>query len=548
MDRRRLLGADASTQSINAPVKAADPAAEAAGVSVRFWLGFASIMFLMLQQGFQGGFTSPVLSTNCGDVEHGMAGSTSGSDSAAGTDLPCPECLNCELGLSLELQSTFVALPSLVAIPTSLLGGGFVDKLGRRRSLILANLGVVIGWAMVCAAPVPDPAQRAKLQASQLWPGLTTPTALMLVGGRVITSVCMNIQVIAATVWLGECCPSSVRGAIMTSTSYGWCGGTLVIYALGTVLEWRTLGMTAGGLALATLVLSSSLVESPRWLATHRGMPEAERALRQLRPAHAELRGTLADIARFASDSKHAAAGGEGGAGARDTAASSGPGPARLQPILLASVIMASVPLSGVLVVALFAGELLDKVFPAHRNAAAVVLPVAAGVGVTLAAAGIDRLGRRPMLMFSCVGMMLCMATMAGFYWCEERGEWVGLSQPAWEWAAFASLALYMMFNQAGLGPLATVLATELPAPSVRGLALGVAVATAGITQTATNYATLPVGNTIGYKWMFGFYAAANAAIALFVLLCVPETKGRTLEQIQDRQEEPLRSARTRAA
>ena len=48
-------------------------------------------------------------------------------------------------------------------------------------------------------------------------------------------------------------------------------------------------------------------------------------------------------------------------------------------------VLMAAVPLSGVLVVGTFAGEIIGGIFPAHRNAAAVVLPLAAAVGVAVA-------------------------------------------------------------------------------------------------------------------------------------------------------------------
>ena len=56
---------------------------------------------------------------------------------------------------------------------------------------------------------------------------------------------------------------------------------------------------------------------------------------------------------------------------------------------------------------------------------------------------GVDRVGRRVMLLFSCIGMVLCFAVMALYYRCHERGVWIwGLSQSAWEWAALSALVL----------------------------------------------------------------------------------------------------------
>ena len=69
-----------------------------------------------------------------------------------------------------------------------------------------------------------------------------------------------------------------------------------------------------------------------------------------------------------------------------------------------------------------FAGEIIGGIFPAHRNAAAVVLPLAAAVGVAAVSLGVDRFGRRVMLIFSCVGMVLCFAVMALYYHCHETG------------------------------------------------------------------------------------------------------------------------------
>lgn len=76
-----------------------------------------------------------------------------------------------------------------------------------------------------------------------------------------------------------------------------------------------------------------------------------------------------------------------------------------------------------------------------------------------------------------------------------------------------------MFFNQAGLGPLAAVVTTEIVDSTVRGLAMGVATMGAGLIAAGTNYVTLPIVDSIGYDWMFaGCGPAAGCPAALLLV------------------------------
>lgn len=380
----------------------------------------------MLGSGFIGGYTSPVLAVNCGAAVGSASSSDSGGDAVA-----CPECLNCELGLSVNLQSVLVSAPPLFGVPAALLGGAFVDCVGRRKGLALGSVLMLLGWIMIYATPRPDVAERSALETGAMMAQVLTPTALFLLGGRTLNYIALNIQVIAGTVWIAESCPSAIRGGVMTLISFGWCGGTLGVYALGNELRWRPLSFASAALALLTLLWCALFVESPRWLASHGGIKMAERSLRALRPKQARLDGMLAEIAESLLADKP------------QNPESAKAVPVRIWPIVVATTLMAAVPLSGVLVVGTFAGEIIGGIFPAHRNAAAVVLPVAAAAGVAAVAYGVDRYGRRAMLLFSTSGMVLCFVVMSLYYRCHERGIWMwGLSQSTWEWAALSALVL----------------------------------------------------------------------------------------------------------
>ncbi len=267
---------------------------ESGEVSARFWVAFACPLLVMVLQGVWGGFTSPVLSTNCG----GESDQSSSGSSAGGTGTACPHCMNCELDLSDRLQSIFVAAPSLVQIPLALLGGACTDYFGRRTTILIGGLVSLAGWGLMFFTPSPDAVDALKLHDSRLIPQLETMPWLMLFAGRLMAMVGSTLQVIACSVWVSESTPSSIRGGVMTYISFGWCGGTLIVFALGNVLMWRELCICGGAIALITTFLVIGLVESPRWLAANRGMDAAEEALRALRPASSRLEGTLAEIAQ----------------------------------------------------------------------------------------------------------------------------------------------------------------------------------------------------------------------------------------------------------
>jgi MFS family permease len=199
-------------------------------VSVRFWLGFSCVVFCMVHSGYFGGLTSPVLAANCG------TGSASGGvdtnderNSSSSDDVPCPECLNCQLHLSVQLQGMLSAAPSLLGIPASLVGGVAVDRFGRRRVLNLASCGVVLGWVLFFTVPVPNVVDQRMLESDSIWSQATSHTGLLLLSGRAIGAMFANIIVCAGSVWVAEVCPPAIRGSVMTTISLGWNFGALAV-------------------------------------------------------------------------------------------------------------------------------------------------------------------------------------------------------------------------------------------------------------------------------------------------------------------------------
>lgn len=141
----------------------------------------------------------------------------------------------------------------------------------------------------------------------------------------------------------------------------------------------------------------------------------------------------------------------------------------------------------------------------------------------------VDRAGRRPLLLISGTVMAACCTTLGAFFFMKSHGQDVsGLG-----WLPVASVCLYFIIFSLGFGPVPWVMLGELFAPEVKGAATAVASAVSWWLTFLTTCQFQPLVDAIGEGPTFWGFAALTALGVLFVAVCVPETKGRTLEQIQ---------------
>lgn len=145
----------------------------------------------------------------------------------------------------------------------------------------------------------------------------------------------------------------------------------------------------------------------------------------------------------------------------------------------------------------------------------------------------IDRVGRRPFLLFGSIGMAICLATVAIAFSGASVGEnGLELSDTSGTIALIAANAYVFLFNMSW-GPVMWVMLGEMFPNQIRGSGLAVA----GLGQWTANFAitmTFPVLLTsVGLAGAYGLYAFFAALSVLFVLKMVHETKGLELEEME---------------
>ncbi len=151
-----------------------------------------------------------------------------------------------------------------------------------------------------------------------------------------------------------------------------------------------------------------------------------------------------------------------------------------------------------------------------------------------IAIALVDKIGRKPLLMFGSVLMMLSLATMAFIFQTSVDANGVlDLSGDNENkgYVALVALNLFIVGFGASWGPIVWVMLGEMFSNQMRGAGLAVAASA----QWGANYlisATFPVMLGVSLGFAYGFYAVSAFLSLLFVMFLIPETKGKELESM----------------
>jgi sugar porter (SP) family MFS transporter len=168
----------------------------------------------------------------------------------------------------------------------------------------------------------------------------------------------------------------------------------------------------------------------------------------------------------------------------------------------------------------------------AGLSSASVAILAGVGVGIvnlalTLVALQlIDKVGRRPLLLVSLAGMAASLAALGLAFAVPLASGTLG-------WIAITSLMVYVGSFAIGLGPVFWLVLSEIYPLRIRGRAMSVGTMANWGANLLVALTFLTLTQVLGKPVTFWLYAAVSAGAWLFAYLLVPETKGKTLEEIE---------------
>ena len=396
--------------------------------------------------------------------------------------------------LSTTGESVVAAIVLLGAMLGAAVAGDVSDRLGRRW-VIFATALLFIAGSLACAL---------------------APEAGALMAGRFVVGVAIGVASMLTPLYLAEVSPTASRGAVTSLNQLCITLGILVSYLVGYAFSgggWRWM-LGLGAIPGAVLALGMlTLPESPRWLAGKGRMDEARAAVRRLR-GQADIEN---EVQQLRTDLQR-----EG----RKTAPWSALLAPGLRPALIVGAGLAAFQqITGINTVIYFAPQIFQAAGFSSASGAILATAGVGAVNVALTLVSIwlvDRAGRRPLLIVGQIGMAVCLIALAAAFLYGGAA-----------WITVAALAAYVGFFAIGLGPIFWVLIAEIFPLKVRARAMSVAtIANWGFNLVVT-ISFLELVATLGRPGAFALYAALTVAGLMFTLRFVPETKGRSLEQIE---------------
>jgi sugar porter (SP) family MFS transporter len=385
----------------------------------------------------------------------------------------------------------------------AMIGGGacgpITDWLGRRKLVLAAALVFAVG---------------------AIGAGLA-PSALALILFRFILGVAVGMASVVVPLYLSEMSPTEVRGTITSLNQFmiifGIFIANLVSYALAEAEAWRWMLGLAVIPSVAMLLGMLFMPETPRWLVKRGREAEARSVLLRTRSylSVEQEFANIKDIDRTETNKK----------GLAELRAS------WVKPLLIIGIGLAvGQQITGINTIIYYIPTTLAST--GLSNTEAVLANVGVGalnvvaIGIVVVFRLVDRLGRKPLLLWGSVGMTLSMAVLGVgsiLHFTPNTTAWV---------VVVGSVAFGMTFNLTW-GPVLWVMLSEIYPLKVRGMAMGMTVVLHW-GANATVSLTFPMLLTsVGAGGTFIGYALVGAAVLLFVYLLVPETKGRSLEEIE---------------
>jgi sugar porter (SP) family MFS transporter len=344
------------------------------------------------------------------------------------------------------------------------------------------------------------------------------PGTVLLVAARIVAGVAIGIASFVAPLYISEIAPVAIRGKLVSINQVALTSGIvvsyLIDYAFAGSQAWRWMFALAVVPAAAFGIGLLFIPDSPRWLIARGCADKARAVLKRIRSPE-DVEGEFDEIQQSVSQQKGS------------WSELIGP---LLRPAMIVGVGLAiAQQITGINTVIYYAPTIFKF---AGLSSASVAILASVGVGavnvvLTLVAMQlVDRVGRRPLLLVSLAGMALSICVLGLAFALPKLSGSLG-------WIAMVSLMVYVGSFAVGLGPVFWLMLSEIYPLRIRGRAMSVGTVANWGANLLVALSFLTLTKVLGKPATFWLYGAVSIGAWLFAFFLVPETKGKSLEQIE---------------
>ncbi|XP_008450688.3 sugar transporter ERD6-like 5 isoform X2 [Cucumis melo] len=414
---------------------------------------------------------------------------------AIGYSSPSEAGIMTDLDLTVSEYSVFGSILTVGAMIGAIVSGKLADYIGRRGTMGFAEIFCLLGWFLIAFSKA-------------VW---------WLDIGRLLVGFGMGVISYVVPVFIAEITPKELRGAFTTVHQLMICFGVSLTWLIGAFVNWRTLALIGAIPSVIQLVGLPFTPESPRWLTKNGQGLDCEDALQRLRGMNKDISAEVLEIQEYTELLKQL------------------PEPSVLdlfqrqyaRSLIVGLGLMVLQQFGGVNGIAFYVTSLFTSAgFSGNIGTialAAVQIPMTA-LGVVL----MDVSGRRPLLMISAAGTCLGSLCLALSFLFKDLQLWRSGSPTM----ALAGVLVFSGSFSLGMGAIPWVIMSEIFPINMKGLAGSLVTLVSWLGSWIVSYSFNFLFNWSSTGIFFIFSSICGFTV-LFVAKFVPETKGRTLEEIQ---------------
>nr|XP_053644123.1 facilitated trehalose transporter Tret1-like isoform X1 [Cherax quadricarinatus] len=385
-----------------------------------------------------------------------------------------------------------IALGAVVGCP---LAGYVMDLLGRRKTILVMCPFTFLGWITMALA--------VNLE--------------LVLTGRALCGLTTAFLFSAVPVYCSETPEAKVRGALGTLSSLFLTFGVVLSYVAGACFPWRISCYICGAPCLLTFAAIMLVPESPYWLLIKGKKADAEASLRWLRGPNYDFSKEIAEM-----EAKMLLVG-------KKLEFRELWRPRTRRPFLIALFMMTLQQASGGNILIMYTGTIFISAGVADHNMATVYAGLVQIVGTLLSVIMMDRAGRRPMIIISTAVMGTATLMLGVYYYVHNV---MGNFWP--RWVPLITVLVAVFGYCLGCRTIPWLLSAELFNTTIRSTANAVTL----FYNRFLNFTVIQVypffEEAAGAHTVFAVFGALCLTCCIISFICVPETKGKTLEQIQE--------------
>lgn len=379
--------------------------------------------------------------------------------------------------------------------------GYFCQKFGRKLTMLTMVLPFILGWALIIWAN-----------------GVGT-----LIAGRFFLGIASGAFCVAAPMYTGEIASKQIRGILGSFFQLMVTIGILFVYAVGSGVNAFTVSIICGVIPLVFGAVFVFMPESPQYLVIKGESDKAVASIKWLRGSKYDAQAEVAELNKEHEERSN------------DQQASLWKAlkrPDSLKAMGIGLGLMFFQQTSGVNAVIFFTTDIFrDANTGIDPELSTIIIGVMQVVATVVATMVVDRLGRRILLLASALMMSLCTIALGVYFHMKSQDE---ASVANLGWLPIVALCVFIIMFSFGFGPVPWLMMGELFAQDIKGFAAALAGSTNWLLAFLITKTFTSLRLSLGSGGTFWLFSGLTLVGALFVFMFLPETKGKSLVEIQE--------------